>query len=315
MRIGPSTGLAPVISGPGGGAFRLELDFIRGEARRDGVVQRLDDIVQTVRATPGRLFDGRAFGPGEMRRGPRGLLIEEGRDNLVADAFAPADQVIAVAAVPHVLSVGPGGGATISGAASGSATPGAPLAFTPAAAGDLSLSITGTPDWVQIEPGAFATSPIETPAGAGGARAGDVISLPDTSSLDPSACKIEVEWEQLQPGGLAENGVATLIRWTGALGYSRLRAGSVSFAQIRGAGGGLAVNAGAGQATPAGIHRLSWEAAGAAHQVAWSEGLSTAAGSSSVTSETAATGIDALTLGSNGGAEFLNGWLRRITVL
>lgn len=319
MRIGPFAGLTGGPAVGSGIAARLHLDFTRGLAVRDNAAVPLDHVVAVSRATGGHLPDGRAFGADTARRGRRGLLIEEGRSNLVANAFAPGDQTVSLPAGTFALSVGSGSGsgsggegAVLSGAASGSAAPDAPLVFTLAAPGDVDLTMTGTPLWVQIEAGSFATSPIATTSG--GTRAGDVVSLSDTAWLDPAASRIEVEWEQIHDGSLAENGVATLLRWMGPAGYSRLRAGSVSFAQIRAADGTLAVNAGAGQTTPTGIHQLVWEGAGAEHTVAWSEGLAGTADNATSTTQVAATAVDAVHLGSNGSAEFLNGWLRRITV-
>ena len=92
-----------------------------------------------------------------------GLLLEEGRTNLFLQSDTPADQTISVAAVPHVLSFYGSGSIALSGAHVATLTGSGPfparseLAFTPSA-GALTLTISGSVQFVQLEEGSVASS-------------------------------------------------------------------------------------------------------------------------------------------------------------
>ena len=111
-----------------------------------------------------------------------GLRVEEARTNLFLNSRAPVTQDITTTAQSYTISGLGAAGATlvISGTATGTLTGTAAvdrdkLTFT-ATAGTLAVTVSGTWDFVQVEAGAFATSPIVT-AGATVTRAIDNISL------------------------------------------------------------------------------------------------------------------------------------------
>jgi hypothetical protein len=112
----------------------------------------------------------------------RGLLIEEARINLVLNNAVGVTQDVTVTAVAHTLSFVGTGSVALSGAFAGNLAGVGPgfgdrrtLTFTPAA-GLLTLTVTGSVQWMQVEAGAFATSIIKT-AGATASRANDVANI------------------------------------------------------------------------------------------------------------------------------------------
>lgn len=132
-----------------------------------------------------------------------GCLIEEGRTNLFLNSRSPATQSITTAATSYTISgVGAVGATlTLSGTATGVLTGTAAkdrdkLTFT-ATAGTLTITVAGTWDFVNVEAGTFATSPIVT-AGTSVARAADKLSLL-TSAFQYSATTGTVFFEY---GGL-----------------------------------------------------------------------------------------------------------------
>ncbi|EKV27058.1 hypothetical protein C882_1987 [Caenispirillum salinarum AK4] len=96
----------------------------------------------------------------------RGLLLEGRRDNLLLNSLAPASQTVTLDAGTYTLSVHGAGSATLSGAASGSASEGTPLTVT-TGGGSVTVTVTGTPDAFQLELGAFASSVIPTTSVSG----------------------------------------------------------------------------------------------------------------------------------------------------
>jgi hypothetical protein len=111
----------------------------------------------------------------------RGLLIEEGRTNIVFPSDALATQTRTVTAVAHTLSFYGTGTVVLSGTHSatvvgtGAYPTRTTLTFTPTA-GSLTLTITGSVTQAQLEAGSFATSYIPTTTGTL-ARSADVCSI------------------------------------------------------------------------------------------------------------------------------------------
>lgn len=133
----------------------------------------------------------------------RGLLVEEQRTNIVLnstiDGANLATQGVTVTAQAYTLSFYGTGTITLSGAStagpltgSGNYPTRSTLTFTPSA-GTLTLTVSGTVQYAQLEPGPFATSYIPT-AGATVTRAPDVVVLGGAAF---AACYKQTEWTML----------------------------------------------------------------------------------------------------------------------
>lgn len=105
------------------------------------------------------------------------ILLEPQRTNLFLNSFAPVTQTITVVnGSIYTVSI-KGGTATLSGAGTGSATTGSNRTFT-ASSTSLTVTITGSPEWCQVELGSFATSIITT-TGAAVTRIADALDSPN----------------------------------------------------------------------------------------------------------------------------------------
>lgn len=182
LRLGLGAGL---LAGGTGSSPAASFDFLSGET--------LDSRVTFTRASPATRVnsagvlelvgnDVARFDYDPVTLAARGLLIEEGRTNLLLNSLlngtSLSTQTVAVTAQTYTLSFYGTGSVTLSGAYSGSlnGTGGYPgrvtLTFTPAV-GTLTLNVAGSIKYAQLEAGAFATSFIPT-AGASATRGTDI---------------------------------------------------------------------------------------------------------------------------------------------
>jgi hypothetical protein len=118
----------------------------------------------------------------------KGLLVEVARTNLLLNSASLSTQSVVVTAVPYTLSFYGTGTITLSGVStagplvgSGAFPTRSTLTFTPTA-GTLTLTVTGTVEYAQLEAGSFASSYITT-AGASATRSSDLPTVTPISSF------------------------------------------------------------------------------------------------------------------------------------
>lgn len=137
-----------------------------------------------------RASDGLYEGPGGWQvagtdvarfEGSR-LLMEQAATNLFLNSDAAVTQTIVLALSNYILSVH-GSGSVVSsdngGTATGhgTATDGSPVTLDVTTAGGILFTVSGSPDYVQVESGVVPTSPVIT-QGAAASRAADVLEYP-----------------------------------------------------------------------------------------------------------------------------------------
>jgi hypothetical protein len=175
-------------------------DFVNGVWLRDGRVTS-DPGLTVTRASVGtaETADGRivTFGAGELRRTDKGILVEGARTNLFLNSLVGETQSITVTAAAHTLSFYGTGTITLSGVSTDGPLVGTgagqrvTLTFTPTA-GSLTLTVSGTVEYVQLEVGAFASSWIPT-EGASVQRAVDQVTA-SLSGVDyPLSLFVEID--------------------------------------------------------------------------------------------------------------------------
>lgn len=123
---------------------------------------------------------------------PLGALIESTRTNYLHDSLNPATQTRTLPAGTFTLSLKGSGDCTMTGAASGTATAGAPVTFTLASSDDVTFTVTGTLQAFQCEDGGSATSFIETPVDNTATRAADTVTAGDVDWLKTSSASLVI---------------------------------------------------------------------------------------------------------------------------
>lgn len=240
----------------------------------------------------------------------KGLLIEEPRTNLLLNTDLLSTQIVTVTAAIRTLSFYGTGSVTLSGAhtavvsGTGIYPTRTTYSFTPTA-GALTLTVTGTVQYAQLEAGTFATSYIPTTTTAL-TRNADVATMTGTnfsSWFNASAGALQVEYYK-------NSGTSTNAR---AVTFGPLAAGSFATISSYGANktgwyaGGLT---GLATATDNSINKqcIAYTNGGV---FAGSTNASTVI--SSASSDFTGVGSDALWLGTQStGVNYLNGYLRKI---
>jgi hypothetical protein len=289
---------------------KIWCDFQSGLYFSQGQPRAFADLFNCSRATSGWFESKAQFPANTPRIGPRGLLIENARTNYVLNSFAPANQSLTLAAGTYAVSTGAGGSVTINGV---TALPGTPATFTLASGATLPLTVSSNPAWVQVEAGPYPTSPIST-ANAPATRGLELVSALTTAWFNPIGCTVKVEWEQTHDGGL-DSSNRNLVRWQQGAYFSRLRTGSVTYAQISDGVGGLALNSGASPATVLGVHNMSYTATPTGTSVSWSSSLDGSGGTRTGTTPPGSGAVSSFVFGHPSVDAALNGWLRRVVVL
>ncbi len=266
----------------------------------------VDRVITTASAYYGPRFD---YDPSTLV--PKGLLIEEARTNLLlnskADATNLSTQSVTVSATPYTLSFYGTGTVTLSGAStagpltgSGAFPTRSTLTFTPTA-GTLTLTVTGTVQYANLEAASFATSYIPT-AASSVTRAAD----------DPRGTGTVLVTLQGQQASVVAEVSGTLGANTSRTFVSGVVTGNPIFASLdpsnRGAtwDGTSAVATSNTASTGAARIATSWDASG--HSIDMNGGP---VATSAVTLTRAYTSI---TLGNENGTLYLNGWLSKLAI-
>lgn len=183
-------------------------DFANDRYAVNGAEEAFTDIFTFTRSTTGTYFDANGVMQSAAINAPRfdhdpltgeklGILIEEQRTNLVLNSSTGTNQSITTSATSYTLSFYGTGTVTLSGTYSGSlvgsgAYPDrSTLTFT-ATAGSLTISCSGTIQYIQIEAGEFATSYIPT-TGSAVTRTEDLMGSSNSNTIPISSWLNEAE--------------------------------------------------------------------------------------------------------------------------
>ncbi|MDD4615846.1 MAG: hypothetical protein PHW76_01840 [Alphaproteobacteria bacterium] len=132
-----------------------------------GAIQTNPGALQEYHATTTAPFYGPRLDYDPATLQPRGLLIEESRTNILLNSSSLATQSVTVSAIPYTLSFYGTGSVTLSETStgiinsSGAFPTRTTYTFTPSA-GTLTLTVSGSVQYAQLEAGNFATSYIPT---------------------------------------------------------------------------------------------------------------------------------------------------------
>ena len=143
-----------------------------------------------------------------------GLLIERSSTNIVLNSASLATQSVTTTATTYTLSFYGTGTVALSGTYTGSlvGTGAFPtrstLTFT-ATAGTLTLTVTGTVSYAQLEALAFVTSYITT-TGASATRAQEIATMPLGSWYNPNASSMLIEAQKNTSADTAFGGITEL---------------------------------------------------------------------------------------------------------
>jgi hypothetical protein len=237
-----------------------------------------------------------------------GLLIEEQRVNLLLNSETLATQSATVAAAAHTLSFYGTGSVVLSGAHSatvngtGAYPTRTTLTFTPTA-GSLTLTVTGTVQYANLEAGAFATSWIPT-TGTTATRSADVASI---SGSNYSSWANNNEGTIFSDSSIIASQIKTQAVWelSGGTVLSSLRQPQGTANQFRAVIGGTFTGApGTGATLTTGVTLAAVAYSGTAGRLQVG----------SVGADATGSALDAtsLSIGSLAGSTQLNGWIKRL---
>lgn len=246
----------------------------------------------------------------------RGLLIEESRTNSLLSSDTLSTQSVTVTAAARTLSFYGTGQVVLSGAHSATVTgTGAyptrtTLTFTPSA-GTLTLTVTGTVQYAQLEAGAFATSYIPTTTTAL-TRNADVASMTGTNFSSWYNQPQGTFFTQYQLEGWATTQSRCGLGVSDGTTASRMRHLVTSLTQSGFIGDGSGTTATLLQTVPNVTQNINKSAAGyRLNSVAACANAGNVGTNSLFTPPT----VDRAYIGSietNGASAFLNGWIQKI---
>jgi hypothetical protein len=282
----------------------LDISFLSGT---------LDDHVTFTRSTAAWIYDGTTLTPyaiNAARATTSGLLIEEARTNLFLNSAVGVTQNCTVAASAYTLSFWGTGTITLTGTSTAGPLVGTgaanrvSLTFTPTA-GSLTLTVSGSVQYVNLELGSFATSAIVT-VGSTVVRAIDVATI---STLTPwfnaAAGTILAEFAPLAPATATQTALSIDDATSNERFTLRTATGSLN---------AIVVDGGVVQASIA----LGSLSAGTTYKVAFAYAVNDFAASlngGTVGTDVAGTlpTVTRVTLGSRLTAEPMSGFVRRLS--